>query len=162
MAKAQKDEKTNAMRILEAAGVAYVGHTYDAGEGAPGGLEVAAALGQDPDRVFKTLVTAGHTGEHYVFLVSVSGGLDLKKAARAVGEKSIAMIHQKELLPLTGYVHGGCSPIGMKKAFPTVIDETAQLYDTIMFSGGRIGFQVEVAPEDLPRALAFTFADISS
>ena len=160
MAKATKEEKTNAMRLLEAAGVAYTGHTYEVGDHAPGGLEVAAALGQEPDRVFKTLVCVGHTGEHYVFLVPVSGGLNLKKAALAVGEKSIAMIPQKELLPLTGYVHGGCSPIGMKKAFVTAIDETAQLFDTIMFSGGRVGFQVEVSPEDLPRALVFTFADL--
>ena len=160
MARAVKEEKTNAMRILEAAGVAYTGHTYEVGDHAPGGMEVASALGQEPERVFKTLVTVGHTGEHYVFLVPVNAGLDLKKAARAVGEKSIAMIPQKELLPLTGYVHGGCSPIGMKKAFVTCIDETAQLFDTIMFSGGRVGFQVEVSPEDLPRALAFTFADL--
>ena len=162
MARAATPEKTNAMRMLEAAGVAYTGHTYEVGDHAPGGMEVAEALGQDPDRVFKTLVTVGHTGEHYVFLVPVSGELDLKKAAKAVGEKSIAMIRTKELLPLTGYVHGGCSPIGMKKAFVTCIDETAQLYDAIMFSGGRVGFQVEVAPDDLPRALAFTFADLTA
>ena len=160
MAKTAKEEKTNAMRLLEAAGVAYAGHTYEVGDHAPGGMEVAEALGQDPDRVFKTLVTVGHTGEHYVFLVPVSGELNLKKAAAAVGEKSIAMIRAKELLPLTGYIHGGCSPIGMRKAFTTCIDETAQLFDTIMFSGGRVGFQVEVAPADLPRALVFAYADL--
>ena len=161
MAKNVKEEKTNAMRLLEAAGVPYVGHTYEVGDHAPGGVEVAEALGQDPDRVFKTLVTVGHTGQHHVFLVPVASELDLKKAARAVGEKSIAMIKQKELLPLTGYIHGGCSPIGMKKVFPTCIDETAQLFDTIMFSGGRVGFQVEVAPENLPRALDYTYADLT-
>ena len=161
MTRAAKEEKTNAMRLLEAAGVAYAGHAYEVGETAPGGMEVALQLGQDPDRVFKTLVTVGHTGEHYVFLVPVNAELDLKKAARAVGEKSIRMIPQKELLGLTGYVHGGCSPIGMKKAFVTCIDETAQLFDTILFSGGRVGFQVEVSPEDLPRALAFTYADLA-
>ncbi len=160
MAKAPKEEKTNAMRLLDAAGVPYTMHSY-VSTGAISGREVAAALGQDPDRAFKTLVCVGHTGEHYVFVVPVSAELNLKKAASAVGEKSMAMIKQKELLGLTGYVHGGCSPLGMKKTFTTVFDETAQLWDTIMFSGGRIGYQIEVSPEDLPRALAFTYADIT-
>ncbi len=160
MAKAPKEEKTNAMRLLDAAKVPYEGHSY-VGTGALSGKEVAEALGQDGDRVFKTLVCVGHTGEHYVFVVPITSELNLKKAAVAVGEKSIAMIKQKELLPLTGYVHGGCSPLGMKKTFTTVIDETAQLWDTIMFSGGRIGYQIEVSPEELPKALSFAYADIT-
>lgn len=160
MTKAAKEEKTNAMRILEQHGVPYTGHWYTHTD-AISGREVAAALGQDPDRVFKTLVTVGKSGDHFVFLVPVCEELDLKKAATAVGEKNIQMVKSKELLGLTGYIHGGCSPIGMKKQFVTVIDETAQLFDTIMFSGGRIGFQVEVNPEDLPRALDFTYADIT-
>lgn len=160
MAKDVREEKTNAMRLLDAAKVAYSGHCY-AGTGALSGREVARELGQDPDRVFKTLVCVGHSGEHYVFVVPVSAELHLKKAATAVGEKSIAMIKSKELLGLTGYVHGGCSPLGMKRAFCTVIDETAQLWDTIMFSGGRIGYQVELSPADLPRALTFTYADLT-
>ena len=123
--------------------------------------DVATTLGEDPDRVFKTLVTQAKSGQHYVFMVPVACELDLKKAAAVVGEKAIAMIKARDLLPLTGYVHGGCSPIGMKTAFPTAIDETAQLYDTIMFSGGRIGCQVEMAPDDLASLIDLTFADIT-
>ena len=124
-------------------------------------MEAAAALGADPSSVFKTLVTQGKSGDHYVFMVPVAEELDLKKAAIAVGEKSIAMIPQRDLLPLTGYVHGGCSPIGMKKQFRTVIDETAQLFDAISFSGGRIGCQITMAPDDLLRIVPATFADIT-
>ena len=123
-------------------------------------MEIAALLGEDPDRVFKTLVTQGKSGEHYVFMVPVACGLDLKKAAAVVGEKAIAMIKSKELLPLTGYIHGGCSPIGMKTAFKTVIDETAQLYETILFSGGRIGCQIEMAPDDLNALVGLEYADV--
>jgi len=155
----QKD-KTNVMRLLDQAGVAYQSHYY-ANTEAISGVEVAAVLHQDPDMVFKTLVTVGKTNEHYVFMIPVQCELDLKKAAAAVGEKSIAMIKSKELLPLTGYIHGGCSPIGMKKQFVTVVDETAQLFDTIMFSGGRIGYQVELAPDDLARVVSFRYADIT-
>lgn len=154
-----KDKKTNVMRLLDQAGITYTSHSYES-TGAISGMEVAAVLGQDPDRTFKTLVTCGRQ-EYYVFIVPVAAELDLKKAASAVGEKSIEMIKQKELLPLTGYVHGGCSPIGMKKPFRTVIDETALLYDTIMFSAGRIGWQVEMDPQDLEKMITLEYADIT-
>ena len=158
----QKDKagKTNALREIEAAGVEHRFITFECEE-ALSGVDVAARLGEDPDRVFKTLVTQAKSGQHYVFMVPVACELDLKKAASVVGEKAIAMIKARDLLPLTGYVHGGCSPIGMKTAFPTAIDETAQLYDTIMFSGGRIGCQVEMAPDDLASLVNLTFADIT-
>ena len=158
----QKDKagKTNALREIEAAGIEHRFITFECEE-ALSGVDVAATLGEDPDRVFKTLVTQAKSGQHYVFMVPVACELDLKKAASIVGEKAIAMIKARDLLPLTGYVHGGCSPIGMKTAFPTTIDETAQLYDTIMFSGGRIGCQVEMAPDDLATLVDLTFADIT-
>jgi len=158
-AKATKDKKTNVMRLLDQAGITYTSHNYES-TGAISGVEVAAALGQDPGSTFKTLVTQGRQ-EHYVFIVPVAAELDLKKAASAVGEKSIEMIKQKELLPLTGYIHGGCSPIGMKKPFRTVIDETALLYDTIMFSAGKIGWQVEMAAQDLEQMIQLEYADIT-
>ena len=140
----QKEEKTNVMRILEQKNIPYTAHTYEHEEGvAVDGVTVAAQLGQDPECVFKTLVTRGASGAYYVFDIPVAENLDLKKAAKAVGEKSIAMLPQKELLGLTGYVHGGCSPVGMKKQFPTVFHETAEIIDTIMVSAGKIGFQVE-------------------
>lgn len=141
------ETKTNAMRLFDAAKIDYKIHTYDTADGLIDGNSVAEKCGQDPDCVFKTLVTVGHSGEHYVFVVPVNGNLDLKKAAKAVGEKSIEMIHQKNLLPLTGYVHGGCSPFGMKKQFFTVFEETAQLFDTIMVSGGKVGCQIEAGPD---------------
>ena len=158
----QKDaaRKTNALREIEAAGIEHRFITFECEE-ALSGLEVAETLGEDPDRVFKTLVTQAKSGEHYVFMVPVGCELDLKKAAAVVGEKAIAMIKARELLPLTGYIHGGCSPVGMKTPFRTVIDETAQLYDTILFSGGRIGCQVEMSPDDLPTLVDLTFADIT-
>ena len=155
----KQPEKTNVMRILDSLKINYSVHTYTE-SGAVSGADVAASLGEDPDQVFKTLVTRAASGTYYVLLVPVSGELNLKKAAQTVGEKKIEMIKSKELLPLTGYIHGGCSPIGMKKQFRTVIDETAQLYDTILFSAGKIGFQVEVAPDDLAKALPFEYADI--
>ena len=151
--------KTNAMRELDAAGVAYECHVIDT-DRALSGVEAAAALGQDPACVFKTLVTQGRSGEHYVFMVPVAEELDLKKAAAGVGEKAVAMILQRDLLPLTGYVHGGCSPIGMKKPFRTTIDETAQLFDAISFSGGRIGCQLTMAPDALDQMVGLTYADI--
>ncbi len=159
--KSGDSEKTNVIRILESRGIEYRSFFYGNGEAASG-TEVAELLGEDPDRVFKTRVTVGHSGDHYVFMVPVRCGLDLRKAAAAVGEKNIAMIKEKELLPLTGYVHGGCSPIGMKKQFKTVIDETAELFDRILFSGGRIGCQVEVAPSDLETLVPLTYCDITS
>ena len=145
---AKKLEKTNAMRILAAAGLPHTLHSYD-DSSAISGVEVAAQLGEDPDHVFKTLVTQGKSGEHYVFMIPVAQELDLKKAAKACGEKSVAMIKSRDLLPTTGYVHGGCSPIGMKKPFPTYCDETCVLFDTIIFSGGRIGTQIEMSFDDL-------------
>lgn len=167
--KSKETAKTNVMRILEQCGVRYEAHDYTAA-GVVSGREVAKALGQDPDKAFKTLVAEGHgkaagaerIKEHYVFVVPVSGELDLKKAAAAVGEKSIAMIREKELLPLTGYVHGGCSPIGMKKPFRTVIDSSAARFDTIMFSAGKIGYQVEVRLSELGKALKYELADIKA
>lgn len=156
----QKD-KTNVMRILDSLKLDYQTHNYTDTD-AVSGLEVASALGQNPDVVFKTLVTEGHSRNYYVFLVPVSCDLDLKKAAKSVGEKSVEMIKLKDLLPLTGYVHGGCSPIGMKKPFKTTIDETAELYDKIIFSGGKIGYQVEISLSELKKAIDFQLADIVS
>lgn len=156
-----KDKKTNALREVEAAGIEHRFITFESPE-ALAGVEVAELLGEDPDRVFKTLVTQGKSGEHYVFMIPVACELDLKKAAVTVGEKAIAMIKSKELLPLTGYIHGGCSPIGMKTKFRTCIDETAQLFDTILFSGGRIGCQLEMSPDDLDALVDLTFADLTA
>ncbi len=155
----KKQEKTNVMRLLDQQGVPYESHCYE-GTGAVSGAEVAAVLGQDPDRVFKTLVTEGRSGQHYVFVIPVLRELDLKKAAAAAGEKSIAMVKSKELLPLTGYIHGGCSPIGMKKPFPTFVEESAILFDAILFSAGKIGYQVELAPAGLEQLVAFQYADL--
>ena len=160
MAKKDRVQKTNALREIEAAGIAHRFITFECEE-ALSGVDVAAKLGEDPDHVFKTLVTEAKSGQHYVFMVPVACELDLKKAAAAVGEKAIAMIKARDLLPLTGYVHGGCSPIGMKSPYPTAIDETAQLYDTIMFSGGRIGCQVEMSPDDLAKLVDLKFADLT-
>lgn len=154
-------DKTNVMRLLEQKKVAYQHYTYES-EGAISGVEVAALLQQNPAQVFKTLVTTGRSGTHYVFVIPVGAGLDLKLAARAVGEKSLEMLKQKDLLPLTGYVHGGCSPIGMKKAFRTTIDATAQNFDSIIFSGGRIGLQVQVSLADLAKLVRFQLADITT
>ena len=159
MAKKAKEEKTNVMRLLEQAKVEYKHYSY-ANTDAISGVEVAEVLGQNVDKVFKTLVTVGKSGEHYVFVVPVAEELDLKKAANAVGEKSIAMVKSKELLGLTGYIHGGCSPIGMKKFFQTVIHQSAEDFDTIIFSGGKIGYQVEVSLEGLRKVIAFTTTDI--
>ena len=155
----EKHEKTNAMRQLDRKKAAYTVHSYDGG--ALSGTEVAAALGQDPAHCFKTLVTVGKTGGHYVFMIPVAAELDLRKAASAAGEKSVAMLPQKELLPLTGYVHGGCSPIGMKKRFPTFIDETAILYDEIGVSAGQRGAQVLLNPESLCDYVGAEFCDLT-
>lgn len=149
------------MRLLEQKKIAYQHYTYES-EGAIPGLEVAALLGQNPEQVFKTLVTTGRSGAHYVFVIPVGCGLELRKAAKAVGEKSLEMLRQKDLLPLTGYVHGGCSPIGMKKPFRTTIDATAAGFDSIIFSGGRIGLQVQVALADLAKLVRFELADITT
>lgn len=156
----KKDEKTNVMRLLEQNGIAYTAHLYTDTD-AVGGMDVAAALNEEPERVFKTLVTVGASKQNFVFVIPVNAELNLKKAAQAVGEKSIEMIRAKELLPLTGYIHGGCSPIGMKKLFRTVVDETAQLFDTIMYSGGKIGYQVETSPADLEKMIPVVYADLT-
>lgn len=155
----KKIEKTNVMRILDQKKIPYEAHTYDTTE-AISGMEVATVLGQNPKQVFKTLVTIGASKRNYVFVVPVYAELNLKKAAKAVGEKSIEMIKSKELLPLTGYIHGGCSPIGMKKFFTTTVDISAKEQETIIFSGGKIGYQVEVAPENLAKVIRYEFADI--
>lgn len=155
----KKIEKTNVMRILDQKKIPYEAHTYDTTE-AISGMEVATVLGQNPKQVFKTLVTIGASKRNYVFVVPVYAELNLKKAAKAVGEKSIEMIKSKELLPLTGYIHGGCSPIGMKKLFMTTVDVSAKDCETIIFSGGKIGYQVEVTPEDLGKVIPYTLKDI--
>ncbi|MBR3556443.1 MAG: Cys-tRNA(Pro) deacylase [Oscillospiraceae bacterium] len=152
-------EKTNALRMLSQHKLAFEVHDYS-DSGAVSGTEVAAALGEDPEKVFKTLVTVGKSGQHYVFVVPVCRELDLKKAAAAVKEKNVVMIPQKELLPLTGYIHGGCSPIGMKKLFPTVLHESAGRLATFCVSGGRIGLQLELTPEALGKLTPYTLADI--
>ena len=154
-------DKTNVMRLLEQKKVPYAHYTYES-EGAISGVEVAALLQQNPAQVFKTLVTTGRSGAHYVFVIPVGAGLELKKAAKAVGEKSLEMLKQKDLLPLTGYVHGGCAPIGMKKVFRTTIDASAQNFDSIIFSGGRIGLQVQVSLADLARLVRFQLAEITT
>lgn len=159
--KTNKDEqKTNVMRLLDQAKIPYQAFCY-VDTDAISGTEVAAVLGQNPDMVFKTLVTVGKTGTHYVFVIPVNCELNLKKAAKVVGDKSIEMIKSKELLPLTGYIHGGCSPIGMKKPFTTVLHQSAENFETILFSAGKIGYQVQVAPEDLKKLVPFTFADVA-
>lgn len=153
------ETKTNVMRILDAHHTPYKSYSY-VGTGATSGDAVAAALHQNPAQVFKTLVTVARSGIHYVFMVPVCAELDLKRAAMAVGEKSINMLKSRELLGLTGYVHGGCSPIGMKKQFKTIADASAQNFATIIFSAGRIGYQVEVSPSDLEKLIPLDFADV--
>ena len=153
----KKIEKTNVMRILDQQGIPYQSHCYE-GTGAVSGAEVAAVLGQDPARVFKTLVTVGRSGRHYVFVIPVLQEPNLRLAAAAAGEKSIEMVKSRELLPLTGYIHGGCSPVGMKKPFPTFLEETAILWDAILVSAGKIGWQIELAPEQLEKLVPFQYA----
>ena len=153
-------EKTNVMRLLDQKKAVYKTHSY-AGTEAISGVDVAAVLGQDPARVFKTLVTLGKSGQHYVFVIPVAKELDLKKAAKAAGEKNIEMIKSKELLPLTGYIHGGCSPVGMKKYFPTFIDKTAEQHETFCFSAGKIGYQIEADLQTLSKMIRYTLADLT-
>lgn len=151
-------EKTNVMRTIESKNLKYNYYFYD--PETVNGEEVAAVLNENPDRVFKTLVTVGKSRKNYVFMVPVCEELDLKKAAKAVGEKSIEMIKSKELLPLTGYIHGGCSPVGMKKLFTTTAHTTIQDFDTVYFSGGKVGCQVEMSFEDLKKIVPVKTADI--
>lgn len=136
------------MRLLDGKKISYTAHTYEQ-DPTKTGEEIAALLGEEADQVFKTLVTQGKSGQYYVFVIPVKEELDLKKAAKASGEKAISMIKQKDLLPLTGYVHGGCSPIGMKKQFPTFLHETAILFDAVFVSAGKVGYQIELSPDDL-------------
>lgn len=151
--------KTNVMRILERQKIAYNHYCYE-GTGAVSGIEVAVALGEDADRVFKTLVTVSRSRRYYVFMIPVAAELNLKKAAAAVGEKDVEMLKQKDLLPLTGYVHGGCSPIGMKKQFPTVVHNSAENYATIIYSAGKVGYQVETSLAGLRKVIGCATADI--
>lgn len=153
-------KKTNAMRELDVAGVAYRAISYEVDENDLSGVHVARQLGEDADQVFKTLVTVAPTGAHVVCCIPVAEELDLKAAARAAREKSLSMLHVRDLLGVTGYVRGGCSPVGMKRRFPVIIDETCQLFDTIMISGGRRGLQLELDPERLVRFLGAQMADI--
>ena len=155
----KKQEKTNVMRILEQKKIPYESFDYS-DTNAISGMEVASVLGQDPLQVFKTLVTVGASKINYVFVIPVCSELNLKEAAKAVGEKSIEMLKAKDLLPLTGYIHGGCSPIGMKKLFPTVFDRSAESYDRVIFSAGKIGYQVALSLSDLQKVIPFTLWDI--
>lgn len=157
---AKNNEKTNVMRILDQKRVTYKSYCY-VDTNAISGMDVASVLNENPSQVFKTLVTVGNSKNHYVFLVPVNKELNLKKAATAVGEKNVEMVKSKDLLSLTGYIHGGCSPIGMKKQFKTVIDISANNYDNIIFSGGKIGYQVELTLEDLKKVISFTLASIT-
>ena len=157
----KNNEKTNVLRVLEAKKIADIPHLYQP-DASLSGSQIAELLGEKPERVFKTLVTQGKSGQHYVFVIPVEKELDLKKAAKAAGEKSIAMIPQKELLPLTGYVHGGCSPIGMKKAFPTFLHASAEGAESICVSAGRVGFQVELKPAELMAAAGCRAADLTA
>ena len=153
------ESKTNVMRILDKLKVPYAHYCYE-GSGAVSGTEVAAVLGQNPAQVFKTLVTVAKSKQHYVFMLPAGKELDLKKAAASVHEKSVEMIKSKELLPTTGYIHGGCSPIGMKKAFPTVIDISASAFETIIFSAGKIGYQVELPLKEVSKVIRYQLGDI--
>ncbi len=156
---AKSDEKTNVMRILDGKRISYLPHLYfDTLE--TSGMQIAARLGEDPNRCFKTLVTVAKSLKNYVFVIPVNRELDLKKASKAVGEKSLEMLKAKDLLPLTGYVHGGCSPIGMKKLFKTVINASAENFETIYFSAGKIGYQVEMTLSDLKRVIPFSLFDV--
>lgn len=155
-------DKTNVMRVLEQHKIAYTAHEYPHGKEAVDGVSVAALLGQDPAQVFKTLVARGRSGGFHVFVIPVAQELDLKKAAKAAGEKSVELAHVKELLALTGYVRGGCSPVGMKKAFPTVFDESVIGLSSVIVSAGRIGFQIECAPGDLIRLTRATAAPLTA
>ena len=155
----KKQEKTNVMRILDQNNITYNVHDYSDTD-MVSGLEVASVLNQDPNIVFKTLVTVGKSNNHYVFLVPVSSNLDLKKASKVVNEKSIEMIKSKELLPLTGYIHGGCSPVGMKKQFKTIIDISAKNNDKIYFSAGKIGYQIETTLDELSKVIDYSLEDI--
>ena len=158
---AKGEEKTNVMRLLDGRKIPYEARSYEP-DPTMTGEEIARLLDEDPEKVYKTLVTEGRPGRHYVFVIPVGQELDLKKAAKAAGEKSVAMIRQKDLLPLTGYVHGGCSPVGMKKPFPTFIHRPAETQDRIFVSAGKVGFQVGVDPNRLAALVRFAWADLTA
>jgi Cys-tRNA(Pro)/Cys-tRNA(Cys) deacylase len=158
---AKAPAKTNALRLAESGNLAYEAFEYDISDGLIDAKSIADKLGRSEDEVFKTLVAEAPGHEHFVFIVPAAGELDLKKAAKAAERKSIELIPLKELLPLTGYVHGGCSPLGMKKLFPTFLDETAMLFDRIWVSGGRVGLNIAVAPPELLHLINGEFADIA-
>lgn len=160
MSKKEKEIKTNAVRIVAAKKIPYKLHTYDTSGGFQSGLSVAEQTGTDPDLVFKTLVLVGHSKEHYVCVIPVACELDLKKAAKYFAEKNLEMIHVKELTPLTGYIKGGCSPVGMKKLFQTAIHESAKEKDFICISGGKVGLQMELSPIQLAELIDAEFADL--
>lgn len=154
--------KTNVMRILDKAKITYKAHTYDHSDGAIDGAAVEEKMGQNPEQVFKTLVTKGAGRDYYVFVVPVLKELDLKKAAKSVGEKHVEMIHVKDINKVTGYIRGGCSPIGMKKQFVTVFDKSAENIETIIVSAGKIGYQIELAPKDLIEIVGAKTAEITA
>lgn len=158
-AKKDKDIKTNAMRMLDSKHISYTVNTYDC-EDFIDGVHIARMLGQSEDMSYKTLVTKGKSGGYFVFVLPVAKELDMKKAAKSVGEKSVEMVHVKDINTVTGYIRGGCSPLGMKKQFPTVVDESARELDTIIISGGRLGSQILLAPDDLVKACAGSYGDI--
>ncbi len=155
----KNNDKTNVMRILDAQKIPYMSDAYQP-DATMSGAEIAALLNEDAEKVFKTLVTQGKSSQYYVFVIPVKEELDLKKAAKAAKEKAVGMIKQKDLLPLTGYIHGGCSPIGMKKQFPAFLHETAVQYGTIFVSAGKVGFQIELPPQDLAEIAGCHLADL--
>lgn len=157
---AKKQQKTNAMRILDAKKIEYNMHTYEVDDNHIDGISVAQKLNQDENMVFKTLVAQGASKNFYVFVIPVAESLDMKKAAKAAGEKNVEMIHVKDIKKVTGYIRGGCSPVGMKKLYPTFVHESGQGLEVIIVSGGKIGFQIELNPEDLQKIINFKYADI--
>lgn len=159
--KAAKADKTNAVRMVEAAGIEYKMNLQDVSDGFTSGLDLAHQLNQNPKQVFKTLVTVANTNEHFVCVIPVDRELNLKKAAKHFGVKKLEMLLSRKLLETTGYIHGGCSPIGMKKPFPTVIDSSAEEFDIIYVSGGRVGLQIELGREDLINITGATLGDVT-
>lgn len=155
-----KESKTNAMRLLDSNKISYTTHSYENKDGKIDGVAVAHKINKDVNQVFKTLVTQGHSKEFYVFVIPVAEELDMKKSSKVAGEKNIEMIHVKDINKITGYIRGGCSPLGMKKTFKTFIQEEAVLFDTIVFSGGKIGAQIEMNPNDLEKVIECSFVDI--
>lgn len=155
-----KESKTNAMRLLDSNKITYLTHSYENKDGKIDGVAVAHKIDKDINQVFKTLVTQGYSKEFYVFVIPVAEELDMKKAGKAAGEKNIEMIHAKDINKITGYIRGGCSPLGMKKVFKTFIQEDALLFDTIVFSGGKIGAQIEMNPNEITKVIPCSFVDI--